>query len=642
MKKALRIVLIIFLLLVAAYFSTRNFFAKKLAARLSEKIKDRYGFQLSYADIRMTGLAGIELDKLRISPPQAEGDTLVAIEKIYLRPSIPHLFAGRLKLSEVNIADMLLHITGHDSVANYKPVRKRAIEDSAPTTPETDYARLLHGLASKAFDFSPQKSMMRDVRIVIELDSIRENLVIPLYSTNGDSLHGTLVDEMNEMTWKMEGVFSQGDETFSLKIFPGENKPVGFPLVRDFTGGYCTFDTLEFTLAENSYRSGTMHESGYFHAHNILARHPRLSADTISIRNLQFDFHSLIGKNYVEIDSATVLVLNSLPLQLYARIEKEKDAVYALQLRSGKQPANHFFFSLPDGIFSEVQDVEADGSLDFSLRFRMNTADPDKLVFDVQMKKDKFRLNKLGRNNLAKMNGEFEHTVFEYGHPVKSFRVGPSYPGYVPFAEVSPYLKYAILTSEDGNFFYHNGFNEEAFRQSIIANFKAGRFVRGGSTISMQLIKNVYLSRTKTVARKVEEALLVWLIESNRLVPKERMFEVYLNIIELGPMIYGVKDASRFYFDKLPSELTLAESIFLASLLPHPKWFKYSFDSTGAFKPYFADYYRVVSNFMLKKNLITEAEYNSLEPKVELKGLAREMVVRADTIPADSTEDMEF
>src|SRR6185436_18879584 len=114
-------------------------------------------------------------------------------------------------------------------------------------------------------------------------------------------------------------------------------------------------------------------------------------------------------------------------------------------------------------------------------------------------------------------------------------------------------------------------------KKSIAQNYKAGKFVRGGSTITMQLVKNVFLSRNKTVARKAEEALIVWLIESNRLVSKERMFEIYLNIVELGPNIYGVNEASRFYFNKKVSELTMSESIFLASLLPRPKWFKYCF-----------------------------------------------------------------
>jgi membrane peptidoglycan carboxypeptidase len=117
------------------------------------------------------------------------------------------------------------------------------------------------------------------------------------------------------------------------------------------------------------------------------------------------------------------------------------------------------------------------------------------------------------------------------------------------------------------------------------------------------------------------------------------MFEVYLNIIELGPNIYGASEASRFYFDKKPSELTLPESIFISSLLPHPKWFKYSFDEHGNLKAYFADYYRAVANFMLRKNLITENEYNAIEPNVKLKGPAKELVLPADTIPEEESED---
>src|SRR6185295_15378504 len=109
------------------------------------------------------------------------------------------------------------------------------------------------------------------------------------------------------------------------------------------------------------------------------------------------------------------------------------------------------------------------------------------------------------------------------------------------------------------------------------ANYKAGKFVRGGSTISMQLVKNVFLTRNKTIARKIEEALIVWLIENNRLSSKERMYEVYLNLIEWGPNVYGIGEASRFYFYKSPADLSLAESIFLAMIVPRPKGFKYNF-----------------------------------------------------------------
>jgi membrane peptidoglycan carboxypeptidase len=290
-------------------------------------------------------------------------------------------------------------------------------------------------------------------------------------------------------------------------------------------------------------------------------------------------------------------------------------------------------------MFDEVRDIVADGRLQYAMNFSISSSQPDSAVFESTMKKEKFRLRKYGSVNLMKMNGEFVQNVYERDRLVRSFMVGPSNPAYTPLDKISVQFINAVLTSEDGNFFFHNGFNEEAFRRSIIANFKAGRFVRGGSTITMQLVKNVFLTRKKTVARKAEEALLVWLIENNNLYSKERMLEVYLNIIELGPGIYGVGEAAPFYFGKSPSELTLPEGIFLASLLPHPKWFKYSFDTLGNLKPYLADYYRIVSDFMLRRELISQEEHDQLLPHITLNGPAREMIVPSDTIPADEEED---
>jgi membrane peptidoglycan carboxypeptidase len=193
------------------------------------------------------------------------------------------------------------------------------------------------------------------------------------------------------------------------------------------------------------------------------------------------------------------------------------------------------------------------------------------------------------------------------------------------------------MTSEDGSFYLHRGFLPEAFIESMITNIKERRFARGGSTISMQLVKNVFLSRNKTVARKMEEALIVWLVENQGITSKDRMFEVYLNIIEWGPMIYGAQEASRFYFAKDVSKLTLAEAIFMASIVPRPKWFRYSFDEHGHLRESNAGFYRQVSEKMLKKGWISEADFEKLVPDVELKGPARFLLKQSGAAIADST-----
>ena len=133
--------------------------------------------------------------------------------------------------------------------------------------------------------------------------------------------------------------------------------------------------------------------------------------------------------------------------------------------------------------------------------------------------------------------------------------------------------------------------------------------------ISMQLVKNVFLTRQKTVARKVEEALIVWLLENTRLASKQRMFEVYLNIIEWGPSkyrwpsgkrgVYGVKDAALFYYGKRPDELNLPESLYLASIIPKPKYARYSFDAYGDLRRSTRYFFRLIADIMATRGLIT-------------------------------------
>ena len=225
------------------------------------------------------------------------------------------------------------------------------------------------------------------------------------------------------------------------------------------------------------------------------------------------------------------------------------------------------------------------------------------------------------------MNEEFEYTAYENGRPVRTFPVGPSWGHFTPLDKIPTVLQTAVMQSEDGAFFYHQGFLIDALREALIQDLKERRFARGGSTISMQLVKNVFLNRKKNITRKLEEALIVWLIESQRLTSKERMFEVYLNIAEWGPLVYGIGEASAFYFNKRPAELTVEESIFLASLIPHPKTFRYSFDDNGRLRESLSGYFNLIAERLAKKGIITEEEAARIRPQVNITGEARRQLM---------------
>ncbi|MBW2732863.1 MAG: transglycosylase domain-containing protein [Deltaproteobacteria bacterium] len=163
----------------------------------------------------------------------------------------------------------------------------------------------------------------------------------------------------------------------------------------------------------------------------------------------------------------------------------------------------------------------------------------------------------------------FEHSVEARPDSWKTFKVGPENPDFTPFAAISPHVIAAFLTTEDAGFFRHRGFIPSQFRAALSRNLKRGGFRLGASTISMQMVKNVLLSHEKTLSRKLQELFLTWYLE--RELSKERLMEIYLNVIEFGPGIYGIGQAARHYFGKTATEITPLEAAFFATILPSPR-----------------------------------------------------------------------
>ena len=150
---------------------------------------------------------------------------------------------------------------------------------------------------------------------------------------------------------------------------------------------------------------------------------------------------------------------------------------------------------------------------------------------------------------------------------------------FVPLQSISPWIPLAVVTAEDGEFFRHRGINWRSVQHAIERNLNEGEYSVGASTIPMQLVKNLFLDQDKVLARKLQEALLVMLMEQVAAIPKDRQLEVYLNIVEFGPGIYGIHDACNYYFNKTPDAITPIEAVWLASVLPSPKRFHYYYDA---------------------------------------------------------------
>lgn len=140
------------------------------------------------------------------------------------------------------------------------------------------------------------------------------------------------------------------------------------------------------------------------------------------------------------------------------------------------------------------------------------------------------------------------------------------------YDQISDYVKHAVVAAEDGKFLQHNGFDWAGMQFALERNKDKGRVVAGGSTISQQLAKNLFLYNKRSFVRKGQEAVATWMME--RMWSKERILEVYLNSVEFGENIYGVEAASQHYFGKSSRSLSREQAAFLAAILPNPKYYQ--------------------------------------------------------------------
>jgi monofunctional biosynthetic peptidoglycan transglycosylase len=140
---------------------------------------------------------------------------------------------------------------------------------------------------------------------------------------------------------------------------------------------------------------------------------------------------------------------------------------------------------------------------------------------------------------------------------------------WTPLQRISPNLQSAVLAAEDDRFYQHHGVEWDLVQEAFKDNWRAGKPVRGASTITQQLAKNLYLTPRKTYVRKARELFYTWRLE--RSLPKRRILEIYLNVAEWGDGIFGAEAASRAYFGKSAAELSMDEAVALATVLPSPR-----------------------------------------------------------------------
>ena len=594
--------------------------------------------KLRISGVRIHGLASILVTGISLKPDH--GDTLLKVDSAFASISILKLFAGRLALHNVRLINTSLLLESHDTLSNYGFFLHRRKQSADSAAGPVDFASAMDRMMAFAFDKIPLSLDIRNFGLAINTDEHHVGVHLEKLNLENHYFRSTLEVKEDSMHafWTIAGKMDNHNRMAEFRIYSADTAKVTIPFIDYKWNARVDFDTLAFSLTEQEGGTDLTQISGFASVTGLRVDHNRIATRPVMFEKLSIDYLLNIGPDYAELDSVSRVTFNKIDFHPYIRYRPKPAKQFTITIHKPQFPAQDLFSSFPEGLFSNLDGLRVKGNLSWYLNFFVDLDNPDSLQFGTSLDRYQFSVQSYGNADLTKINGSFLYTAYEHDVPVRTFMVGPENPDFRTLEHISPYLQSAVLTSEDGGFYQHRGFLADAFRESIIANIKEGRFVRGGSTISMQLVKNVFLSRNKTVGRKLEEALIVWLIENQGLCTKDRMFEVYLNIIEWGPMIHGANEASHYYFNKEASRLTLAEAIFMSSIIPRPKWFKYSFNENGHLRESNEGFYRLVSEKMLNKGWITPADAEKLIPDVELKGRAKLLLRQVDAIHADSTD----
>jgi membrane peptidoglycan carboxypeptidase len=218
---------------------------------------------------------------------------------------------------------------------------------------------------------------------------------------------------------------------------------------------------------------------------------------------------------------------------------------------------------------------------------------------------------------VERLKGDFTHVVSLESGPTRTIDVSPRSADFIRLADVPPLFVRALLLAEDAGFYGHPGIDLREVPAAILTDIERGGAARGASTITQQLAKNLFLSHDKVLGRKLQEAACALLLEAA--LGKNRILEIYLNVIEWGPDLYGLRPAARTYFGKEPRDLTPAETAFLVSLIPAPVKYQVSF-AHGTLGPGMRQLVDALLAKLRSVDALTEEDYR--------KGLAEEIVVR--------------
>nr|WP_295869889.1 transglycosylase domain-containing protein [uncultured Chitinophaga sp.] len=576
-----------------------------LKEKILRKIQSRYRLNVDFGAIRIAGINSVTIKSVRAS--NNAGNMLFEAGSVRVKFSWSSLLKGRVKPIAIKIADSKILVDKKERTPAPAPPTATVKTEAAAVSPQDmirGFYKRIFGKINTALGSVPQKIDINNLEIVL---SSPKNIQVNMETLAFNHTGGQLQVNVNSFTMAARSQATAPSVTITTP-------QIAFSLHRN-KGDY-DLDT--------STRGLTVHNS------KVSNQHP-FTCD------LGLVLHTKMTPDGFYIDRQSSFHLNNLRLPFYMdHLYREHDII---ELGVSLIPCQmeDILTSFQDFTTQSLYRTSFSGTLGFLSRLRFELTSSFKRDFEIRLDNNLRVLND-GGTDYAYLKQPFVHTVYEEGVAVKSIHLGEDNPLFLPLDQISADLKKVIIATEDPHFYTHKGIDPEAIFLAMASNIKTRRLSRGASTITMQLVRNLFLYHSKNFQRKIEEVILTWYLEEVYAIGKDRLLEIYLNIIELGPGVYGVQEAAHFYFDKPANQLTLTESLALAYIIPRPKFFLEALKmNSPQLVRNLTAHLQHHSRVMLKKEIITPEEFENIQYKITFApGLGALDLAEAETVAAGS------
>lgn len=509
---------------------------------------------------------------------------------------------------EVNSKKIIVTVNQNNSKPSNSE-KNLTVEENDSFLWEKKYHPIFYNALKRFFRYRINHVKIKD--IYINMNIKRYDLYVKNFKLDKDVIVGEGIFTINELLFKIP--FNVKRDIQGEKIFIHNNN----------TNFYIHKQGKEIFKLENYSLSFKMQDKYNFIASGSISQiyqnYKIISTKPIMVDYIDYEVYMHFTRNIFKISNESAFSINNIPLAFsFYHDWKERDLakISITSLIEG----NSFFQDYPFFILNNMCSIKAKGDLIIRVDYMFSMANLKKYHFNAEILENTLDVVDFGDFDISYIASEFEHQVYlENGNP-SNIKLSKNNPNYIELKDIPKELKNIIVLTEDPNYHSHFGIDDYNIGNAIAMNISKRKFVKGASTITMQLARNLFLNHTRNVSRKIDEMIIAWLLENHFNISKDRILELYLNIIEFGSNTWGICEASKYYFDKDIRILGLTDYIVLSYIIPRPKYFLEAFlIKSPQLKNNLKKHIQDCSNRLYKKDLISTEDFNNIKYDIKLK-----------------------